>query len=192
MKTNVLKLTVLLMIFAGSFSSCKNNGDLHEQNDKIGQSTTDELIISNLSKDGLIDPELLIGEWDMIKFAFTPDGVEITNEEAIAKGYLFIPSAPTPKDSKCNDLDNLWMVTPTNYSWYIGSIFDNLIKFTHCSSTYAYIIPPNERYGIGYAIDNAYSFVIRGNELIIYFKQAVSFDYWAVIENKNLLILKKR
>ena len=45
------------------------------------------------------------------------------------------------------------------------------------------------------ALINAYSFVINGNELFIYFKKIEDKDVLStckVIKNKNLLILKKR
>jgi len=67
---------------------------------------------------------------------------------------------------------------------FFYSISDNLMSFSRFSdSVYAILLPrTDEVYDVLNALLNTYSFVIKGNVLIIHFTG---------VENKNLLILKK-
>jgi len=138
---------------------------------------SDELISSNLSKDGEIDPELLIGEWDIIEFAYTADGKKISDVATLTGGRLSIPFAPTPKKYEAEDR---WRLSYFNSWWFICSLSGNLIKLQIMGSTYA--LGPPEENEIVSALQNSYSYVIKGNELFIYFTK---------VDNKNLLILKR-
>jgi len=138
-----------------------------------------DLISLNLAKQGSCDTVLLCGTWDIVAFAYTEDGNNISNITAISKGRLSVPVAITPIK---NDPSNRWQLLHSNYNWYICSILNYFIKFQLRGSTYAYA--PPEEVEIMIALTNAFSFVLKdkGKELVIYFKGD---------ENKNLLILEK-
>jgi hypothetical protein len=138
------------------------------------------LIASNLSKNGSSDLSLLVGNWDFVKFGYTSDGNKILDRTTISKAYLKIPAAPTSIE---NGMNKQWMLHSVNSIWYSCSISNNLIELTFCGSTYVQVAPLHEENEISFALENAYSFVIKGDGLIIYF---------IGIEDKNLLILKKQ
>ena len=119
---------------------------------------------------GDIDSTLFIGEWDCIKFAYIADDKTISDVAVLSKGYFIIPN-----------MEDKWTFVHTNEIFYEHSISGNLIKLTMRGSTF--ILPPQEEIDICEALKNAYSFAIKDNELMIYFTG---------IENKNLLIFKKR
>ena len=75
-----------------------------------------------------------------------------------------------------------WMFLNRNHFY---SISGNLMSFSKFSdSMYQLMLhETDEGYEVLNALMNAHSFVIKGNELIIYFTG---------VDNKNLLILKKR
>ena len=123
------------------------------------------------SDGGDIDPALLIGEWDCIKFAYIAEDEMISDVAVLSKGHIVIPN-----------LENKWKFVHMNEIFYNHSLSEgNLIKLTMSGSTF--IMPPQEEIDICEALENAYSFDIKNNELMFYFTG---------IENKNLLILKKR
>ena len=223
MKTKIVKLIMLLLILPGSFSSCKEK----EPNDKH------DLISSNLLKMGSVESALLIGEWDIIKFAYTADGKKISNqavipidpfydiewiashngisiEEAIdiLRPKFKIPDPPiTPPEDEWHywdDVNEHWVINPNvlwhlyacNSSTWTCSLSGNLINIKACGSTSKLCTTSSEN-DIWFALTNAYSFVIRGNELIIYFTGIEKLDKiqkkeFQILENYNLLILKKR
>jgi hypothetical protein len=169
-----------LLLAAGAFVvmtfaviGCNNDNGVvnndNNQNDKISL---------NLSKNGEIEPTRLIGVWDCVKFAHTKDGNIISDIAVISKGELTIPVAPTPIEE---NVDDRWHLKHSNDNFYICSLSNNLINLTLKGSTF--MMSPPEEEELLLALANAYSFVIKGNELIIYFTGA---------ENKNLLILEKR
>ena len=167
-----------------------------QSKNEAGQPLSDELITSNLSIDGSINPELLIGEWDCIKFAYTADGSKISGAVAISESRLRIPSVPTPIENN----DEPWILDLAISNRFICSLDGNLIKLRCIGSTsYLYIMPPHEMYDIILALENAYSFVIKGDILFFYFTGIEKYltgegrhEYTEKIKNKNLLILKKR
>jgi len=125
-------------------------------------------------------------------FAYTEDGNKISNINNVSGGGLIIPIAPTPVD---NNVEERWTLQSWNTLLYTCSISGNLIELKLCGSTYVNVPSPHIEYDFTLALSNAYSFVIKGNELFIYFKKVENKDLLSnctVIENKNLLILKKR
>ena len=163
---------------------------------KFDEMLSDEQISSNLLTmgdiGGSIDPELLIGEWEFVKFAYTADGKKISNAITVLGGRLTIPIAPTPVE---DDGSERWGLHCVNSMGFICSISDNLIDLSLRGSTYIYVLSPHIEYDLIYAFTNAYSFVINGNELIIHFKKVEDRNLLSnctAIENKNLIIFKKR
>jgi hypothetical protein len=119
-----------------------------------------------------IDPTLLIGEWDCIKFAHIAKNGAISDIDVLSKGHIVIPDI---------NMEYKWVFVHTNEIFYKYSLSGNLIKLTMSGSTY--ILPPQEETKICEALENVYRFVIEDDRSMFYFTE---------IENKNLLILKKR
>jgi len=185
-KVTVLMLCAVCTLFCWS---CQNR---NEADQPLPEPLSDEEISFNLSENGKTDPDLLIGEWDAIAFAYTVDGKRISNRTAISKGRLKIPVAITVID---DDGKGLWELSVVNTSMYACSLSGNLIELTFCRSTYIYVPPLHIENDLTIALVTACSFVIKGNELIIYFTKVEDKDLLPnclVIENKNLLIFKKR
>jgi len=160
-------LIIILILFCWS---CHNN-------EKDDQQLLQEQISDNLLISGDIDPELLIGEWEVIKFAYTEDGNKILDVADVSKGKLSIPYAPTPIE---NDGNDRWRLDHSNSNLFICSLSGNLLKLELRGSSF--MLSPQEEDEIVTALINAYSFVIKGNELIIFFTK---------VDKRNLLILKK-
>jgi len=186
MKKTIKLFTFLLMLMITAISC-----------EKI----SDEQITLKLSMNGEIDPSLLIGEWEFEKFAYTVDGKKISDVANISGSYGFkptltIPFAPTTATREMEDYrERLWMLVQQNTSWYSCSLSGNLIELKNEFGTLMYITPPSEYYDVLFSFSNAYSFVINGNELIIYFKQVKdknALSYCTLTKDKNLLILKKK
>jgi len=163
----LITLCAICILFTWSCQMDNNEGNMRN-----------ELISTNLLKVGDIKPSLLIGEWDFIEFAYTSDGSKMSNVSDIYKGSLTIPFAPTPIEQ---NLESRWRLDHTNSTWFICSLNGNLIKLKLNGSTL--VGTPPEEDEIVTALMNVYSFIIKGNELILYFTGD---------EDKNLLILKKR
>lgn len=73
----LLKLIVFLLIFVEGFVSCeKKNIDKND------------LITTNLSINGNNTVEILTGEWDCIKFAYTVDGKTISDITPVSHGWI--------------------------------------------------------------------------------------------------------
>ena len=133
---------------------------------------------SETTPNGDIDPALLIGEWDCVKFTYITGGNKIFNESNISKGILKIPYAPTPIEHNPEDR---WKLDHSNSNWFVCSLDGNSINLEHKGSTLMSGTPEEDN--IVKALMNVYSFVIKDNELMLYFEGT---------EVKNLLILKKR
>jgi len=174
---------ILSMMMTLLFWSCQNNNE----DDPL----SDEQISFNLSENGKNDPELLIGEWEAIAFAYTADGKKITDRTAISNARLIIPSKYKFSDYNGTDL---WELNVLNTYWFTCLISDNLINLKVFLVTYVLVAFPHVEHDLGYAFANACSFVINGNELILHFPKIedknILFSY-TVIKNKNLLIFKK-
>ena len=147
---------------------------------KSAEDELHDLITSNLSKKGVATPALLIGGWDFVTYAYTEDGITISDVPTEPKGYLQI------KDAKVNSFERQWEFKYENTSYYECYSSGSLLELSFRGSTLIYIPDKQERENEGNlttAIRNAYSFVIKGDELILYFTGT---------DDKNLLILKKR
>ena len=135
-----------------------------------------DLITSNLSKKGVADPALLIGEWDFITYAYTDDGITISEIPTEPGGRLQI------KSTKANSYESRWECTYWNTIDFECSLSGNLVKLGFYSTTYLGSWSLEEE-RLEKGIEGAYSFVIDGDKLLIYFTGA---------SDENILIFKKR
>ena len=165
--------SIIMILFLGS---CQMKNETDNEDDQL---LSDEQISSNLAKSGKIDPELLIGEWDAIKFAYTSDGEKILDLVSISS------NSTVKMDNTTNLNEELLGPLLFMYCGYFYSRSNNLINYldekTACFAIY--ISHTNVEIKIINALKNTYCYVIKDKELIIYFKG---------IENENLLIFKKR
>jgi hypothetical protein len=181
MKKSILKLTALLLMAAGVFTACSKEPLLD-----------DELISSNLLKMSSfsmveeVDPTFLAGEWNLIKFAYTEDGVEISYLDDDLKSYNLLGE---PNYSRLdifvytNELGvPIWLFGCESQFRVEYSFFSpNLIKLSLYQISFDLNNSPKQK-AIVSALNNAHSFAIKDDELIIYFTGE---------KNKNLLIFKK-
>lgn len=164
---------------------------------------SDEQISSNLLTIGRIDHKHLIGKWDIVKFAYTADGKKISNVANIPKDEVFewikpelkIPDPPLTPPEWVEDISVLWQLNACNGSTLTCSLSGNLIHLKHYSGT-KINCPNSVENDIVFALSNAYSFVIRGNELIVYFTGLEKLDIthkqqFKNLKNHNLVILRK-
>ena len=178
---------LLLICFIGTVS-CENK----EPKDK-------QIIASNLLKNGSADTKLLVGEWELIKFAYTTDGNKISDIATISDvavgfttlNYIDITAPDEEYISYFCELEpklcsyNLSSIFNFSFCYHFlfYSISENLTGFITSQFPFMInIILTDDGNDVLNALKNAYSFVIRGDELIIYFTG---------VKNKNLLILKK-
>ena len=183
-----MKLKTILILLAVSIVGCNNDDDEAAQVQQLSDEQITLNLIEYADAGAGINPELLIGEWDVVKFAYTADGKEISNVATVSGAWLKIPV-------EFNLGEEAWLLHCLNSAFYACSISGNLIEFEPLGSTYIYVPTPHLEFDMEFALDNAYSFVIKGNELIIYFKKIDDKDSLSkctVIKNKNLLIFKKR
>ena len=153
----------------------KKNCLLFNPLDNNAEDDLNDLITSNLSKKGVVDPELLIGGWDFVTYAYTEDGITISDIPTEPKGWLQI------KNTKANSYESRWEFKYQNTVNFECSLSGNLIRLTSILTT---LLPnPPEENLLKEALNYAYSFVIKGDELLLYYTGA---------DDKNLLILKKR
>ena len=146
-------------------------------------------IAFNLSKEGSSDPALLVGKWDCIRYAYTEDGKTISNSESFPFNYYFEIGDEVSK----NLASTSWIWTFSNESTiflvhYALSPDFNLIKINAYQMTFNLLVL--EMYemiygenGIVTNLFNACSYVIKGDELFIYFTGS---------KQNNLLIFKKK
>ena len=150
-----------------------------DENEDVTQQLSDEQITLNLLEfnKGELNLDLLYGEWDVIKFAYTANGNEIM--DVAEKPY-------TGRFSISDYINELGIPT-----WGFGCISSfrveysvsspNLIRLSLYQTDYLLVNSP-EQDAIVEALNNAYSFIVKDDELIIYFTGD---------KNKNLLIFKK-
>ena len=182
-----MKRQVLILVLCAMFGwSCKSEDN---------QPLSDEQISVNLLRLGVSDPTFLIGEWDLVRFAYTADGRKISSVSTIrncigwshdinnktdcivdiSEGFLL------NEDDELQGHELLAVYFKQCLTTY--SILGNIMNMNR-SDCWAILLPwTNDETKVNNALLNAYSFVVKGNELIIYFKG---------VENKNLLILKRR
>jgi hypothetical protein len=189
-----IKSILIFSVLVGSFS-CENINE-------ADQPLSDEQIAFNLSNSGENDPALLIGEWDCVKFAYTADGNNVSDVVKITSSVLVIQVAATSSECEVYDLATgmyrqleMWRLHCINSSGWLCSLSGNSIKFTFCGGTKIGVPIPHEEWDIEWAFHNAHSFVIKGNELMIFFTgDEGDKKFTSVAGNKkiNLLILKKQ
>ena len=195
MKRNVFCMMILSV---ACFTSCtsRNNSEI-EGELLIGEWDTSCTSCNNSEIEGE-----LIGEWDAIKFAYSEDGINISDVVKIESAELVIPVAQTISECEFYDPEigmrssESWSLHCINGSCWLCSISGNSIKFTLCGTTKIGIPNPHEEWDIYWAFQHAYSFVIKGNELMIFFKgdddDEKGFTSIAGIEKMNVIIFKKR
>lgn len=188
MKT-ILKITALLLTLAGGLASC---------NEIEGKKLPSDQIATNLAQKGSFDQELLIGKWKPIRFAYTADGMNISDVATISNGSLRVSSIIEKDSIECEyDLKTLqWHLNYINWQRFLVSLSDYFVVNPRlCGSTMIFVGVGSKEHDLTFALANAYSFTIRGrgSELIIYFHgdEELWRDYFAIKEPKNLLILKK-
>ena len=166
---NIIMLCVVCVMLSWS---CQSKNELYQ----------DDIIEFNLSESGTIDRELLIGRWDCVNFAYTEDGKNISNVATISNCSFNIREANLWYES--DRLRGHQFSVMFNYCSYPYSMKANKIKYIYDKGVcYPIGLPrTDDEGGVATALQNAYSFVIKGNDLIIYFTG---------VQNKNLLILKK-
>jgi hypothetical protein len=175
MKPKLFKITAIVMVLAGVFFSCQSRNEADKP-------LSDEQISFNLSKNGENAPALLIGEWDCVKFAYTADGNKIRDVAYLSSNSAVIATYIYPGFSY--EDEPLGPLLFKNCS-YFYSMTGNLINYIQERSPCYAIIEQytDDEMSVSDALRNTYSFVIKGNELIIHFTGE---------KNKKLLILKKR
>ena len=200
----IIVQSVMFVALCILLANCGNQGS--EEYDTEENEMVHDMISSNLLKIGddvTIDPALLIGEWDCVKFAYTADGIKIFDVVKITSATLVIPVAPT--EPVCEVYDQETGMHSQTERWILQRIYNggswlcslsgNLINLTFCGATKMGVPNPHEENDIVWALDNAKSFVIKGNELMIFFtgdEENKGFTSIAGERKINLLILKKR
>ena len=189
--------------------SCKNDAEeepedpiCEEDLDQLGRVYTelDKLISSNLLKLGDTDHDLLVGRWYYDRFAYTEDGIEVSNRvinEDLSEISGLIPSLIVPDpphtlvqsrweigfgEDELWKQKSLWGLSSCNLWSLFCALSDNLIKLTYYIGTLAGCYHYYQENITGFAIVKAYSFVVFDEELIIYFEEK---------DNINLIIFKK-
>ena len=136
-----------------------------------------QIIAANLLNKGSVDTSLLVGKWDCIKFAYTTDGNKIKDVANISNCTINFYHIG-------EDLLEYNFSVHFKVCMYPYSRSGNIINYIQDKMACYAILEPytDEELEVAKSLVNAYSFVIKGNELIIHF---------IGIKNKNLLILKK-
>ena len=157
-----------------------------DEEDAVQQLSNEQIeqITLNLSKNNDVSYELLAGKWKPIKFAYTTDGIKVSDVATISAKYTFnIPDEyRNSTDSFSFDDELLGPMFFTNFS-YFYSRSGNLIS--HAGGFNFMVNLPDvtdDDRMVSRTLTNVFSFVVKDNELIIYF---------AGDKNKNLLILKR-
>ena len=131
----------------------------------------------------------ILSEWEPIKFAYSANGENYEDISVIpnniAKPFNEMAKRITVYEGNAgftvNELTTITCRFSTEYYFY--SISNNLIKLTDFRNPlYVDIHYTDEAFDIMCALRNVYSFVIKGNELFVYFTG---------LKDKNILIFKK-
>ena len=124
----------------------------------------------------------LVGEWELVKFAYTLDGKKFLNESIISKHTNSTINISDAIDSEWTSHNLSIYFKVCNYA-YLKS--GNLIQYNQeMTACYSILVPwIDDEIKVSNALQNAYKFSIKGNELMIYFTGE---------NNKNVLIFKKR
>ena len=189
------KVTVLILCVVCTLLcwSCQNSEDV------LLEPLSDEMISSNLSENGKIDPKLIIGEWEIKSFAYTKDGRKISNKKSVSNFIVGMPlinsitiEAPVKENlmSLC-EYDTRFCMSEFSsilsfqfsYETYFYGLYENLMSLRGGINPFAIMRTfTDDGYDVRNALQNAYCFVIKGDELLIQLTG---------VENRNLLILKK-
>ena len=215
MKNKVVNLKTAIMVipciacflFCGS---CSNDPPIEPLSDE--EVSSNLVTMRGIFSNGSIDPELLIGEWKLTKFAYTTDGKKISDVVAILNIHIddFMPSKLTSiwrfdesiRENSIGEMrdlpdlpdlsSGLFVTLAIGQRVFLYSISDNLISYhVDCASPFrtGYSFSDegwdfsDEGWDVYKALQNTFSFVIIDNVLIIHFTEG---------ENKNLIIFEKQ
>jgi hypothetical protein len=179
MKT-ILSLTAfsaILLTFIVGFSSCNDNNRILEP----------DLIAANLKKNSsTTDLANLIGDWDLIKFAYTADGNKITDVDLILYDILGKPHygrLSIDFELTSEQRVPIWLFSfMSSFRIEYSISLSNLINLRVFQISYD--LPLFElQDAVVSALDNAYSFAVKGDELLIHFIDT---------EKQNLLVFKRQ
>ena len=184
-----IKLVLIIYVLVWNFS-CENIFD-DEYNNKL---LSKEEIADNLAKKGKNSADLLVGEWRLIKFAFTSDGKKISKEISVSQRTIL--KVPSEFIFTNDEFDETvwWSIGVINTCWFFCSIEENLIKMESKKASLVYVEPPHLEFGVFNALSEAYSYIIRGDELLIHYsfiEDEHKLSTYPLLKNKNLLIFKK-
>jgi len=168
-----------------------NNGFFSSLNCDFPSSFFDD-IAYNLSKDGSSDLALLVGKWNCKEYAYTEDGLTFSDIETFnsqISRYCYFEIRDEVIVSLCSTKPGVWFFYGLGEAFveYALSPSFNLINLRVYKMTMNMLSP--EAYDFYYGtngmvtnLDNACSYVIKGDELFIYFTGS---------ERYNLLIFKR-
>jgi len=131
--------------------------------------------------------EELIGKWEFIKFAYCDNNKKIMNETLIPDEEKSINICNYQVDMSLFGNENLELDTTflivswirEHFKYYIDS---NSMKFVDFLPSWIWVEYTETQKDILYVLTNTQRYVIKGNELRIFFTEE---------KGKNLLILKK-
>ena len=179
MKIKNIIMMILLLGLAGGLVSC---------NEKESKELSPDLIASNLAKNGKIDPELITGEWRLIKLAHTTNGNIMTRSRTTCLRMYDILGGAHYGVLRALDFTTesgipMWLFGfKSSFRVEYTISYPNLIKLSLFQISFDLPNSPLQDTVVS-ALSNAYSFVIRNDELIIHFTGN---------SNRNLLIFQKR
>jgi hypothetical protein len=222
MKTTTLKLAIIFLILATGLTSCKEKepkeldpGQIAANLAKNGSIDPAHLVGEWAAVKFAYTPDgkKISNHIDIpvdylfydIEWIAEQQGISV--EEAIdrARPLLKIPDPPhTPPKEEWYYWDEeregwlhkvvLWNLLVCNSSWWICSISSHLINIDQYESTLMGC-PGSTEGNVGTALWCAYSFVVRGDEFMIFFTipdHITLLPSQSILENRNLLILKRR
>ena len=132
--------------------------------------------------------EKLIGKWEVMKFAYSDNNQNITNETLIPNkeksANINDYQMDMSLEKKNLELDTTLLFISWFWGYYYYSIDINSMKFLESKPIggYIYKIPTDTQNDIQHTLTNTQSYIIKGKELRIYFTG---------LKEKNVLILKK-
>ncbi|NLL29009.1 MAG: hypothetical protein GX259_09455 [Bacteroidales bacterium] len=154
-----MKATKLFLILIISFSifntACKKD---------------EATICENLLEQGNADSTSIKGEWEFKYFAKTINGSKIKNKDEIQKGYINVTDTGTILLRHTNSVEFKYKLNNSN-------------DITMVLTSTTYVNPPPEEKNICNALNNAICFVVKGNQLLIHYKE---------IDKRNVLVLTKK
>jgi len=147
---------------------------------KSEEDERDDLIASNLAKQGEVNSASLFRSWDFVTYAYTEDGITISDIPTEPKGHLQISRASLDSSPKSG-----WTFMYGRSIYFETSLSGNLLSVELVIPSTPISDPDEKKMmeNMMNALRNAYSYVIKDKELIIYFKNAA---------DKNILIFKKQ